>query len=731
MRAARSLLSIAAVALVAAVWLATRAPDDAAVPGARAPAAGADPAGAPARAEPPAGRSERAEVVAPAAPLGYQVELLSADGAPVADAAVFVGAESWRAEASDGDAHGSEARTGADGRARFDGAAPDWRCIAIDAPGHAPIWRRRTVEAGVETLRLPPDVAVDGSVTIDGAEPPAPIELELRGFALPADGWPEAAASWLGAKSDRAGSLRAKTGDRGAFAFRGLAGGIALRLLGPTGYRLPGAASLRPELEVTTPQRGLRLAFESLPVIRGRIVGQIAEPAGDAVVTIGGNLLTGIGWAQPHLTLHYRFVRSGGVREDRLFLSPGARFTLPFHETDVARFELDVFAGITFLDGELLARRRIDGPLRQSHDLGDIDVREGERALVVEVVDPDGAPIAGALAAAGGRLSGETDARGLVAMTCSAAARTLTVGAFGYCVTRVPIPAARSTTIRVTLPRANRLRFVVVAPGPEALVGLQLRTELPGEPGEDAPEWVAGFAGVHGPPPSGGERSAFVDPSGRRGGSHAQQYSLPADGRIELCDLPVGIAFRVALQDAHGHRLWSEELTLAAGELRELRHSLQTGPRRLRARVADANGAAVPNASVTAGHQPLALEAGGWFELDHVHGPSPAIRVDAPGRVGRDLEPGFLDRETTILLEPARVLWVELHDAAGGRPQAQVIYRGDAGDAVGAAHSEPGLVRLDGVPLRPGKLELRRDGSPSAELHPVSATETRVRVVLR
>jgi hypothetical protein len=97
--------------------------------------------------------------------------------------------------------------------------------------------------------------------------------------------------------------------------------------------------------------------------------------------------------------------------------------------------------------------------------------------------------------------------------------------------------------------------------------------------------------------------------------------------------------------------------------------------------------------------------------------------------VSRHLPAGHLDRENVVLLEPARQLWVELRDAHGRHVDADVEFRAPDGLAVGMAQSEPGLVRLDGVPLRAGDLVVRPSGGEESR-HPVGSSETRVRVTV-
>ncbi len=698
------LVAAACVLIAGGLWLALR--DSAA---SRQGGAGAvepstsrsEPVG-PAAAGAPVDVAAREEVQEPTAVDGYSIRVVTAAGEPVAQAAVFLGAKVWRADASGTEALGAEQESDGDGCARFAEARDDWSCIAVIAPGHAPVWQRRAVTTGVETVTLAESVSVAGIVTVDGRVPSQAVRLELRGLPVPTETWPEAARSWLHAKQRGVGVLVTRCRADGAFAFRGLERGAAVRLVGPRSMRFrDGARGMGAELSLATPSLDVRLDLATLPVVRGKLVSRSR--------------------ADKTYTLNYTFHRAGGVRrQEKMFRAIDQPFAIPFCETDLTKFELEVVGAIVVVgEKPVLARREITGDLQRSQDLGEIDVDAGLLELRVAVRDRSGLPIAGARIVADREVLGTTSASGEADILIHPAVASLTVGAREYRLVRVPVPRASRQVLWITLEPANKLLFLVRAEDRGHCAGLILRTDLGGTPHDDDPECVPGFASVRGAAPRvmSSERSYL--------------YPMPDDGRLELHDLPANRPIPLTLCDEYGREHWRGEVTLGQEEAREIRCPAPES-RDVRARLVDVDGRAVSGATVRSGGWRSTYEtvsdAEGWFAVPNVRGPSPGLSVEPRAHLAQVIPEGFLDQQREVTLVAARQLWVEITDARGRHLDAKVEYRSADGRTVQPSQSERGFARLDRVPLQAG--ELRVQWLMRQCQHPVGASETHVRVVV-
>jgi hypothetical protein len=224
-----------------------------------------------------------------------------------------------------------------------------------------------------------------------------------------------------------------------------------------------------------------------------------------------------------------------------------------------------------------------------------------------------------------------------------------------------------------------------------------------------------------------------VPSGGAWGGTNRKHwYEVPRDGSLRLRDLPAGKGLRVALQDDRQHDLVVQELTLADGEVKELRLAVPRPPRTLEGRVVAADGEPVEGAHVRYGGWGFGdprTDAQGRFRIENVYEAEPALRITAAGFVPLDVRGDAELRRGTQTLEAARTLWVEVVDSTGRRSDAAVELVLDAGTHAGTKRGE-GLYQVDGVPLCAGRVRAR-DAQKFRVVGDdrVDAAQTRVRVV--
>jgi hypothetical protein len=563
-------------------------------------------------------------------------------------------------------------------------------------------------------------------VRVDGAAPEAPLDLVATGFQDPTTDWCPAARALLSSHELGESRLRTATGAGGAFAFRGLPAGETVSVA-PRDKTL----RVRGQNGFATPSHGVVLELVRIPVIVGRPVRRAkpdpASPPAFEQVTVRMRVMAGARElaGEPASAESILRRRTGNTLEVHDHVAVGSTFRLPVDAPDVRSVEIDIFPN--WFGGTKsvpLAHRTVPGPLRGTHDLGDIPLDEGQRTLGVLVVDRAGRPIAGARAWASGVLSARAGADGRIAVPITGSTTSLTVGALGHRLQRAPLPAALPDPFVVTLDKSNRLRIVVTGSVPGPLDGLQVTITLAADFPDDAPEKNGEFAEVHGPVPCGAmwsnaERTHF--------------YQLLPAGTIELCDLPSDVPFEVRLKDRHMHSVFREKLVLGTEETRELRVPQLPPSRTIAARVTDPDGRPIAGATIGLGHwfDQIRTDAEGRFEAKDLYTREPRMRVSAEGFVARELHGEAAFRSEVIVLELARTVWVEVVDGNGTRVDAQPEIAFDDGGRFGGVQRGPGLYQVDGVPLGTGRVcapEERFEVLGGAEL---AAEQVRIRVVVR
>jgi len=552
------------------------------------------------------------------------------------------------------------ARTDASGWVELP-ASEEPRQVAVERVNAFP-WRGTLALAGETELELPaPEgAALAGTLSIDGAPPETSLWLLLRpaGPALDTDDPRTILASdYAWGTTDSAGGFR----------FEGIPHSGALDL------GLPHGLARRGTRTVTDPGQA--------------VVQRLPGPAEDLVIEL-----------ERHARVHGRVVEADGTTPVvGALVQLGVADGLFGRQTDAeGRFEIFVREPPRRIEIEWQRQREwnalvVDSPeggrdLRELEappmdlDLGDLALGAGS-AVVVEVRDPEGRPLAGA--EAGRCCDGPThvtgaDGRATLGSLVPGTELVLTRRGFATAFTTLPDPLPE--TVEVVLQPTNDLELAVVdaAGAPLARITLELsaaqRFTSGAEPNSEL--WRRDARSRGGPGSFWNAWPLSRGYQGRRGsiwgGSPARvRFQTDAEGRCSVGDLGP-LALHLAVLDDLGRVLVQEDLApLGPTEARTLEVRVPVALAPLRGRV------------MTAGGLPV---SGVRIELEGAGAPETASRgtgndgrfafrsLAAGGLLVRASAPGFLPEERAaipaeeleIVLQGGLDLVVDVRDASGG-----------------------------------------------------------------
>ncbi len=653
---------------------------------------------------------DEARPVEPEQP-GYLVRVQNTAGVPYVGAHVALCDPGWTRSSFWIQTDNPTRRTDAQGIADFGAVRSNHSLVLVVMRGMAPRLEQRTTEHGEQRVTLTRNLSLEGRVWLDGAPPERSLKLEIVGFQDPSTNWCPAARLELSQHGLGDSRLSIETGAGGAFEAYGLSAGEVVTLRVPETLRLvnPTREEKPRDLELLLPRAGLSLELSSLSLLTGRIVSR------DATVDTTSSTRHGA-----PVTIIYQLLRESGASIDgHLDTAVGESFEIPFSATDLVGAELRF--STRWFGGEELARRELKERLTGSRDLGDIVVGETERELAILVRDTPGAPIPGARAMVGGRVSRPAGEGGRIQLTARPGVRWLSVGAASYQLRRFELPEVPPDPLVVTLRSANRLRIVVFSPDGKPAQHIRVQLTLAGTLTDDLPEGNGEFAEVRGAVPFAGSWSSDW---------RTHYYELGAEGVLELSDLAPNEDLKVAIADRYEHTLAEATVQLGESETRELRFDLSHPPRDLDGRVVDHSGEPIVSARVSLGgflHEARTGEDGRYL-LEAVYDESPRLYVSADGFATRTVTGDEL-RRGEIVLEPARTIWIEVVDATGERTPASVQLLFEGTEPVGGATHSPGFYQFDRVPTRSATARATTDDGRSIEI-PVGPFETEVRLIL-
>lgn len=583
------------------------------------------------------------------------------------------------------DAHG-EAEVGA--WSADIAAATRW---VASYPNHAPLLVPAAAAPGVQDLQFSAAAMLAGRVLVDGAAPGAPLRVAVRGFRDPAADWPPAARDILAQWGLGSGAAPLFVAPDGHFALRGFPEGDLLELTFPAGFVLREDPARRHPARVSapTPARDLLIELSRLPAIRGTLMRRVEDAV---IVAAEAGQLQFPAFPSMLMKLEWSLWRGAESEEDGAWISSGHSFLIPLTAPAPDRAELRVLDH----DGTLLSRRAVPGPLQDGAELGTWTVPDAVRPLDLTVLDESGQPIAHALAVAHRAVLGRTGSDGRIRLDLRAPPGTLTIGAFGFRLQRVPVAEPAPAELTVRLLPASRLRLEVTTPDGSPAQGLMAVLSYGEGLIPDSPEAVPGFEAVRGPPSGGAIWSE---------GWREHHYPLP-DGSAEWSDLSGGAPLTLQVRDLYDTLLHEEQILLGDAETRLVRVLLPRAGRAITGRLLTPEGNPIAGGHASPGgmFQEATADAEGRFRFDHFYGESPSLMLWAEGRVSRTTQPAEFADGRDWILEPARTVWIVALDARGARCGAGrgPLLELDGGWQGAGQERGPGLYEVSGAPLRPG-----------------------------
>lgn len=622
-----------------------------------------------------------------------------------------------------------------DGLLASDLDRPDTGRLLTAGEAFAPTAREVPLGAGRHTVRLEHGAVLSGQVLVSGQEPEAPLHLRVVAHQDMLDVHHEVGLGWsqLGAPPDSGRAIRARTDDRGRFVVSGLPDSWAGQLQLPVEYRLEDAAAAANgrslgSLALSAPRQDLVVRARKRHVLRGRIVagrGDEPIPVADAIV---------------RSFLEYS---SGGSTEERTELrtSGDGVFRLALSGASVDSARLVVSPPDESLHREVdLGGRELNG----DWDVGDIPLFEqaGDVTASLVVVDESSDPVRGATAALGpGRPSsaptdeeGRTSVRGVLP-----GQSILTIYAAGYEVTEVEVPDPLTESLRVPLRRSTLLRIRMALPDGAAAQRVVARVSAPVHPfrSEGLIQSFRAYtlAGC----------SYYRTYTGTAGEAVVRLNGLET-GEVALSDLKPNLAFQLQVEGPYGRTLSNQVVpALAPGEHRTLDVSLPEGPRTLRGRVVDANGAPLSQGRValrwdhsdaqesTNRNIEKTVDAEGRFSFPGVFAREVFLQADADGFAPlwiAELDVPRDERELTFTLEPERVVKVTVSDSSGTPLPARVscVLPSGAWAFASRAHEEEGTYVLHGLPDGEVAVRAMVYGAPFTETHDTRNPELWIRI---
>jgi len=583
-------------------------------------------------------------------------------------------------------------------------------------PNHAPLLVAAAAEPGVQTLQFSAALALAGRVRVDGAAPGEALRVELRGFRDPAAAWPAAARDVLAQWGLGSGAASFWVAPDGSFAVRGLPEGEVLELTLPPGFVLRDDPALRHPavIRAATPDRDMVVELSRLAAIRGSLQ-RFVEDARVEISASGAVLIP----AFPSLLMNLEWTLERGAEreEGSTWVSSGNAFSIPLTGAAPDRAELRVRDA----DGSLLGRREVPGPLAGGADLGLWIVPDAAMQIGLTVLDESGQPVPNALVVAHRAVLGRTGGDGRLRLGLRAPPGTLTIGAFGFRLQRVPVAEPAPAELTVRLAAASQLRLEVREPDGAPAEGLMAVLTYGDGLAPDAPEAVPGFDVVRGPPSGGSIWSQ---------GWREHHYPLPG-GTAAWSDLPADAPVTLQVRDAYDTLLHEESLQLSPAESRLVRVLLPRAGRTIAGRLVTPEGAPIAGGKASPGgmFQEAAADSDGRFRFEHYYGESPSFMLWSEGRVSRSTQPAEFAEGRDWILEPARTVWIVALDARGARCAAGLgpLLELDGGWKGAGQERGPGLYEVSGAPLRPGTVTV--PGTAAAPVR-IGAEQTEVSVTV-
>ena len=469
--------------------------------------------------------------------------------------------------------------------------------VAVAGPYFPPHRTTLGLEPGRKVIALPALAEVSGIVLIDGQIPQEPISLILSSTGqpfswrqnLPQKVWEE--LHFL--KRDPEGDLdrlSLKTDAAGAFRFEGLSADYRGSLEVSREFS-PGKVPEVRYLFLSRPETGIVLDLGRFPEVSGRVL----LPQGRAIVAN----------ARGRCEVGYTFKLDKGTSSTSTGLSFSTdsegrfRFFLPYSNPTSVEIEVS--------DPNQTGRRSVflnSYELSPVNDLGDLELIFPQN-LIVQVFDPDGAPIRRAVAVARGdqlRQSGPTDERGRTELQIPDGLKEIRVAALGYFLQRIAGPFDGSRILEVFLQRANLVEVEVKTLPGVSREGVKVLLQYKGKEnlfqgadgaGPDKAQTLAGASNNQ------EGRSTTSKTDGTTKLEASLTFAPDSDGKVVLSGLTPGVPFTLKLQDSLEAVIEEEEvLGVGAAERVSIPFLLKEPLRVLRGVVRDSSGIPVVGAQV-------------------------------------------------------------------------------------------------------------------------------------
>lgn len=584
--------------------------------------------------------------------------------------------------------HGHEqvAETDHEGIAEFSQTPQHGHKIVAVAQGYLATIADVETSLGNQLIQLASNVAISGTVLVDGHPPRTSVRVMMTGFRNPlADAAPSIRrfVSEFGCGDE---GMEHLVETDGCFSFRGLAAGTLVTLEFPSWYRLRTDPLALPHVEVITPRTGLIVELESIPSISGKPVEAVTQE-----MAVSGDS-----------SLNVKFSIYGGrdqtlLRSGRIPCRVGQVFRIPYEEHNVTGAELSLWNS----DRTLFARREAAGDFSRGRDLGDIP-RESLVMVRLSVFGISGIPVPDARGEVSGHVSEKTGVNGMVHFPVPGTEKFMRVGAPGYEIQKVALDLHKSTAVAVNLQTANSLSIEVRQRDGSIPSGFEVRVDFDRPMLENAVEHFPEFADVK------GTRNSGASFGGER---HSLFYPVGDSGKVVISNITPLESFSIELLDRHFHILRQDRLSLSQNEKRSINWTLPTRGRSIRGIVIDEHGQPLQGARIRVGSKwwSAIMTAGdGSFSLDDIYEAHPRVRISLDDYAVLedqeiDLSDGDLMR--TYQMTRARTLWIKVLDRDGKPHDVDNLSVSCEGHPIcGGVHRGKGLYQVDKVAIQPAQV---------------------------